>query len=111
MIRQHIQNNKKILFIFEDNGQGFVGMAKEFRGEPNTIGIRTQKTSGKSHAAYWIDSQFDQNKIQIDEDIERIRIERKKYVAICIPNTIGESTIDKSPLTYAYLKKRLGEFK
>jgi hypothetical protein len=114
--RKHIKNNPSILFVFGDNDQrkGFGGMAKEFRGEENSIGIRTKKYPSMQEDSFYTDKEFEENKAKIDEDISLIKEKFKSYIAIIIPKGIGSGYAkleQKAPTTYKYLKDQLHNLK
>lgn len=76
IFRSDLRHNPKVLYLFGDNEQrsGFGGQAKEMRGEPNAIGVRTKRAPGLSDSDLWIEA-FDpasstEFKNMIDEDLE-----------------------------------------
>lgn len=112
IFRKNIQANPNILFIFGDNDLrvGYGGMAKEFRGEPNSIGIRTKKYPTSNSKAFYTDSEYEENCAKIKEDIELIKKAAKNYIAICIPEGIGSGLAkldQKAPKTYEFLMEQL----
>jgi hypothetical protein len=116
--REFIRLNSHILFVFGDNDerQGYGGMAKEFRGEPNAIGIRTKKAPLMDDAAFYTDDEFEDNVKTIDEDITDIlqRMKMKQYTALYIPEGIGKGLArleEKAPWTFRYLENRLNQLK
>lgn len=114
--RKDIQKNLDVLFVFGDNDErkGLGGMAKECRGEPNTIGLRTKKKPSTSKNSYYDDSEFEANCIKIDEDIKAIMQTAKRYCVIYIPDNIGNGLAkmtEYAPKTYLYLTKKLTELK
>ena len=80
--RKDIQSNPDILFVFGDNDarKGMGGMAKEFRNEPNSIGIRVKKKPARTDDSYYVDEELTENCLKIDEDIEAILEKAKEYV-------------------------------
>jgi hypothetical protein len=72
--REYVKANKHILFVFGDNDLriGLGGMAKECRGEFNTLGIRTKKKPATTIDSYYTDDEFVENCKKIDEDITSI---------------------------------------
>jgi len=58
--RTYIQERPTTWFCFGDNTKrvGMGGMAKEFRGEPNTIGIATKWSPSRGPLAYFSDINF-----------------------------------------------------
>ena len=108
----HIRKNSQILFVFGDNDtrKGLGGMAKEFRGEPNAIGIRTKKKPYKTPDSYYTDSEFDSNVQKINEDIIKIKKISKEYVCLYVPDEIGKGLAllnIKAPKTYDYLLEEI----
>ncbi len=110
--RKFIQANPHVLFIFGDNDQrqGYGGMAKQFRGEPNTIGIRTKKAPNMDADAFYTDDEYDDNVKKIADDITFILLNMETYTEIYIPEGIGEGLAKlqvNAPKTYQYLKQVL----
>lgn len=69
--RQFIQEHPDWLFLFGDNEErsGYGGQAREMRGEPNSIGVRTKAKPSNSKDSYWYDSSFTDNINMIDQDL------------------------------------------
>ena len=116
--REFIRLNPHILFVFGDNdkGWGYSGMAREFRGEANSIGIRTKKAPRMDDAAFYTDDEFEDNAKKIDEDIALIlqRMETKQYTILYIPGGIGKglaSLEEKAPWTFQYLESQLNQLR
>lgn len=110
--RNQIKKNPEVLFIFGDNDKrtGYGGMAKEFRGEPNCLGIRTKKQPSTSEDSYYSDIEYKENCDKILEDINKIIEESKKYIAVYIPENIGDGLSmleQKAPNTYIFLKEQI----
>lgn len=110
--RKFIQSHRNILFIFGDNDarKGFGGMAFQFRGELNSIGIRTKKYPGMNKEDFYIDDELDENKRKIDEDIQAIIERLLDFTSIYVPVGIGEGYAklqESAPETYKYLKEQL----
>lgn len=110
--KDHIKKNKEILFIFSDNDErkGLRGMAKEFRGEENAIGIRTKKGPDNSVEAFYTDDEYNKNCNKIKKDVNRIIEESKKYVGIWFTHSIGQGFAQlptKAPKTYEFLKQEI----
>jgi len=110
--RKFIQEHPTILFVFGDNDlrKGFGGMAREFRDEPNSIGIRTKKYPGLQDGDFYTDDDLVANKKKIDEDIQLISHSMGNFRAIFIPVGIGEGFArleENAPQTYRYLKEQL----
>lgn len=112
ILREHIKSNPEILFVFGDNDErkGLGGMAKEFRGEPNTVGIRTKRKPTTENDAYYSDFDYDENCNKIDEDCAEILSRSKNYVAVFIPEGIGTGLSklpERAPRTYGFLVEHL----
>ncbi len=116
--RDFIQLNPHILFVFGDNDErwGYGGMAKEFRGEPNAIGIRTKKAPTMILSAFYTDDEFELNVRKIDEDIANIlrHMDMDQYTVLYIPDGVGKGLANLSinaPETYRYLQRRLSQLR
>jgi len=109
--RELIRMQPNTLFVFGDNDRrtGLSGMAKEFRGEPNSIGIRTKKAPSGITTAFYCDSEFEDNCRKIDEDIETILKQRQFFKYIFIPEGIGRglARLQDAPRTLAYLEDKI----
>ena len=108
--RKNIEKNREILFVFGDNDErkGFGGMAKEFRGEINSIGIRTKKSPSSNLDAYYNDSEYEENCRKISEDVKSIIKKSKDYVGVWFTRNIGQGLADlpkKAPKTFEFLMK------
>jgi hypothetical protein len=70
--RVDMQANPDVYYLFGDNEMrvGVGGQAKEMRGEPNAIGIRTKAKPLFAPDVYWHDATLIRNKKLIDEDFE-----------------------------------------
>jgi hypothetical protein len=53
--RDDLRANPNVLYLFGDNErrEGLGGQAKEMRGEPNAIGVRTKASPSKHETAFW----------------------------------------------------------
>jgi len=113
--RQYVRDHPEFLFVFGDNDErkGFGGLAKEVRGEPNSIGIRVKKYPSLYDNSFYKDSNFSEQSLKILCDIEQVKERSKNYNAIVFPsNGIGTGLADlknKSPKTWVYLNKLLFE--
>ncbi|MFW9600941.1 MAG: hypothetical protein ACMV1B_01305 [Prevotella sp.] len=108
--RKHIKANPDTLFLFGDNDarEGFGGQAKEMRGEPNSIGIRTKSLPSMGTDAFWTDATLDENIKKIDEDFARVEAHKGKVVIPSKGLGTGLSELaKKAPETFAYLQERL----
>lgn len=70
--RNDLLSNPNVYYVFGDNDErvGLGGQAKEMRGEPNAIGIRTKK----SPYVYYYDYDYEENIKKINEDFERVKL-------------------------------------
>lgn len=108
--RKHIKANPDTLFLFGDNDarDGFGGQAKEMRGEPNSVGIRTKSLPSMGTDAFWTDATLDENIKKIDEDFARVEAHKGKVVIPSKGLGTGLSELaKKAPKTFAYLQERL----
>ena len=68
--RADLKQNRKTLYVFGDNNErtGFGGQAKEMRGEPNAIGVRTKMKASHTSGSYMTDEELPSNleKIFVD---------------------------------------------
>jgi DNA polymerase elongation subunit (family B) len=87
--RDVMKANPHKVFIFGDNDEryGMGGQAKEMRGEPNAIGIRTKAKASHDETAYYTDLTFDQNKQKILLDIKNVMDQMKKGKTVVIPSS------------------------
>jgi hypothetical protein len=105
--RNDLRTNRTKIFIFGDNDQrsGFGGQAKEMRGEPNSIGIRVKKYPSMNENSFYRDSEYKNNIIKIDEDINKL--EKLECKTIIFPsNGIGTGMAKlniTAPETFKYL--------
>ena len=111
--RDIVRANPDKAFLFGDNSErrGFGGQAKEMRGEPNAFGIVTKVWPSSEDAAYMCDSQYEMNRDQIDEDIQKVL--DSGHQTVVIPSDglgTGLAQLDKqAPKTFAYLQQRLAD--
>jgi len=112
--REFIKLNPHVLFVFGDNDirQGLGGMAKEFRGEPNTMGIRTKKKPSMDDDAFYTDEELFGNIKKITEDGKAImrRWNEGQYKTLYVPEGIGEGFAklkENAPFTYKHLKNAI----
>jgi hypothetical protein len=68
--REDLKKNPKVMYLFGDNCEriGNGGQAKEMRGEPNAIGIRTKRNPAYNKDSFFTDEDFDEVKIMIYDD-------------------------------------------
>ena len=115
--REDIKNNPNTWYIFGDNMQrsGHGGQAKEMRGEPNTIGIRTKKKPSMDDDSFFTDDEFESNCKLITEDIDAIKLKVLEGRIIIFPKAgigTGLSGLKhKAPKTFDCLIAQLKELK
>lgn len=108
--RADIQANPDKVYLFGDNDkrEGSGGQAKEMRGEPNTIGIRTKKAPLYDPSVYYTDDEYKDNVKKINEDINRVRDAVLRGKTIVVPEDgIGTGMAllsEKAPKTLAHVK-------
>lgn len=107
--RAEVQANPTTLYLFGDNElrKGFGGQAKEMRGEPNTVGIRTKRYPANTARSFFSDDRLFQQCEMIRYDIyQAIKMyEYTPYTTLVIP-PIGTGLADlpkRAPGTYEYL--------
>lgn len=109
---EDLKNNPNKIFVFGDNKKrkGEKGQAI-IRKERNAYGIVTKKSPSSKSSSYFRDEELEENKILIDEDIEKIKLDGREIV-VFPKNGIGTGLAKlkrKAPKTYEYLKMRLFE--
>jgi hypothetical protein len=68
--RQDLRASPDKLFVFGDNAAraGFGGQAREARGEPNAVGVRTKKAPTYEEPDFFTDAEYALNVNMIAED-------------------------------------------
>ena len=101
--------NRDWLFLFGDNEQrsGMGGQAKEMRGEPNALGIRTKRKPSMEIDAFWSDGDYIANCGMILEDMAKafdwVR-QRKRVVLPADGIGTGRAALPKlAPKTFGFL--------
>jgi hypothetical protein len=71
IFRADLKANPKVLYLFGDNElrQGLAGQAKEMRGEPNAVGIRTKRAPGMAYHDFWHDKNLTIHQHMLREDL------------------------------------------
>lgn len=111
--RSDIQSNPDKIYLFGDNDlrTGLGGQAKEMRGEPNAIGVRTKKAPLNDPSVYYTDNEFKDNVKKINDDIQQIRNAMLRGKILVIPEDgIGTGLAElrtKAPKTFAHLQGAL----
>lgn len=113
IIRKRVQENPTTLYVFGDNDtrKGFGGQAKEMRGEPNAFGISTKKRPDDRPDSFKSDTELEENKRIIREDIDKVIEAWKtgKYTKLVIPQVgVGKAELPtRAPQTYQFLLEEL----
>lgn len=109
--REIMQANPNKIFVFGDNDErrGHGGQAKEMRGEPNAIGIRTKKEAAHNpETSYYTDSEYQENVKKILLDVKLVMDEMKKGKTIVFPSDgIGTGLAklsENAPRTLGFIK-------
>jgi|ERR1051326_516163 hypothetical protein len=111
--RDDLRRNPSVLYLFGDNDKraGLGGQAKEMRGEPNAVGLRTKRAPGKENDDYWSDKNFDANCAKIEEDMSRVRAQLRRGGVVVIPTDgIGTNRADmerRCPRSFHVLQQTL----
>ncbi len=73
--RTMIVEEPKTLFVFGDNfqRQGFGGQAVEMRGEPNSVGIPTKRSSNNYDTSFLSNFDYDEWSRESAPDLKRLR--------------------------------------
>jgi hypothetical protein len=115
IFREDLRANPQTLYLFGDNDsrKGLGGQAKEMRGEPNAVGVRTKHQPSNSSQAFWSDGNFDCNRAKIEHDLERAINHLRNGGIVIVPMDglgTGLARLDEvAPLTFAYLRDRLAD--
>ncbi|SRR6266481_6947072 len=115
--REHIQNNKTIIFVFGDNleRRGLGGQAAACRGESNTIGIPTKHSPQRYTAAYFTDEDYDTVKPTLDEEFSKIKGHLNLKRTIIFPEDgIGTGLAElpkRAPKIYNYIQYNIYQLK
>lgn len=109
--REDLQANPAVYYVFGDNDarKGRGGLAKQCRGMPNAIGIRTKKFPGWGPDDYYTDDELDENIKKITEDFEVVWNFLREGKIIIVPlNGIGTGLANMSvrcPDTFRFLQE------
>ncbi|MDO8684511.1 MAG: hypothetical protein Q7N50_13645 [Armatimonadota bacterium] len=115
IMRADLIANSDVLYIFGDNEtrKGFGGQAKEMRGCPNAVGVRTKRAPLFAADAYWRDSdgKNEERKAMVDADLLPAVAKLKSGGVVVIPSD-GVGTgfarlAELSPEILKYIKWRL----
>lgn len=105
-----LKKNPNKIFVFGDNlkrtGEGGQAIIRE---EENAYGIVTKKSPSSKSSSYFTDDELEQNKKDIDKDIEKIKSDGRKII-VFPKDGLGTGLAKlkkKAPKTYEYLNNRL----
>lgn len=113
--RDDLRINPTVFYCFGDNDkrEGFGGQAREMRGEPNAVGIRTKVAPSYGPSAFWTDANLEENCLKIAEDLQPVRDALQRGAIVVIPSagigTDRAEMVTRCPRTFAYLVARLDE--
>lgn len=113
--RADLKANRQILYLFGDNDRriGLGGQAKEMRGEPNAVGVRTKHDPGGCDPSFYSDKNLAENVEKINQDLEPVREHLKSDGLVVIPldglGTGLSAMPSMCPLTFAALEEQLEE--
>lgn len=107
--REDLKANPGVIYIFGDNDQrkGLGGQAKEMRGEPNALGIRTKKSPHNYDSSFYSDNELKENMEKIKDDFWEVGIKLVEGYPIVWPlDGIGTGLSEmniRCPKTWEYL--------
>jgi len=121
--REFMRQHPDWIFVFGDNSMrvGKGGQAKEMRGEPNALGVRTKEKPLFSEDAYWTDkgnysnrmTRTERNCELIWEDLLKVLYLLRENKTVVFPKDgIGTGMAEletRAPRTYKYLQDRINE--
>ena len=111
--RQDLRNNPGVLYVFGDNDQrkGMGGQAKEMRGEPNAVGVRTKWKPTMEEDAFYRDANFTLQRSLLEEDLDRLDKHLKREGIVVMPSDglgTGLSQLPtRSPRFYQHLMNEI----
>lgn len=106
--RQYIQMHRDTLFLFGDNVEqrGMGGMARDFRGEPNTHGIPTKWAPTMEEQDFFSDKNYFNVCDAILKQLLRIPFKMSAYSQLFIPVGIGLGLAhmsERAPSAYSFM--------
>lgn len=113
IVRQDLRANRDVLYIFGDNDMrhGNGGQAKQMRGEPNAVGVRTKYRPSMDEDAFWTDETYQANCAKIHDDLSKLYYHMDVDGIVVFPFDgigTGLSQMDIScPKTFVYLQDRI----
>lgn len=113
--RSDLQENPEVLYLFGDNAerQGLGGQAKEMRGEPNAVGIRTKRAPNNSRWAFFTEDPDDvaEQNAWIAEDFEPVFEHLETGGTVVIPTDgVGSGLArlrEVSPSSWDFLSEQM----
>lgn len=111
--RQDLRDNPDWLFIFGDNDLrlGYGGQAKEMRGEPNAVGVRTKWAPGMLPQDFFKDRDYVNIVAMIDYDLRKVKEKLQEGGVVVFPLAglgTGLSQLpERAPRVNEYLVKEL----
>jgi hypothetical protein len=111
--RPDLRANHDAIYLFGDNEErkGLGGQAREMRGEPNAIGIRTKKYPSNEEDSFWSDDHYDIYTRLIDEDLHEVFQSARVGHLIVIPlDGLGTGLSQlptRAPKVFEYLNNQL----
>lgn len=114
--REDLRTNPDYLYLFGDNEQriGQGGQAREMRGEPNAVGIRTKRTPGTDETAYWAErtsDEFIRNCSMLNEDflpVWKALREDQDLIVVIPTDGLGTGLAElktRAPLTLEHIEQ------
>ena len=113
--RRDARLNPQVLFVFGYNMQrcGLGSLAKELRGEPNSIGIPTKWAPSMAETAFFRDSQVALIQPTLDAEFAKIGEALEQGKRVVFPSAgigTGWSKLpEKAPLIYGWLTSTVAE--
>ena len=114
--RDDLRRNPRVLYVFGDNDEraGLGGQAREMRGEPNAVGIRTKAAPHNRPDAFWSDATYEENWKKIADDFHRVRDHLHQDGIVVYPSDgIGTGLAQmaiRCPKTFQYLDRIIRGF-
>ena len=114
--RDDLRRNPSVTYLFGDNElrAGYGGQAKEMRGEPNAVGIRTKLAPNMKPDSFWIEGEGwrrhspDYFISMVENDFAPIREQLGRGKIVIIPSAglgTGFAKLEQgAPVTFRYLQ-------
>jgi len=117
ILRDDLRTNRNVLYVFGDNAKrrGMGGQAKEMRGEPNAVGIRTKYAPSNETSAFFREDPASTHEQcdMIDEDMLSLRPHLLRGGLVVWPTDgIGTGLADmqyKAPSTWEHMDRKFTE--